>query len=146
MIEDLLHFGEVTLRFGAEAYGQWWTIAGRGWSREVDLLARGTAESVPLAELLRGVAGGYVDCLSELAAIAPSMAEKAAMALTQRSHAYLEPYIFDAAAGPEPDGEIFEVAGKPFALPARVLDASQGWALYFVSTEAANRALGAAAE
>ena len=35
---------------------------------------------------------------------------------------------------------------KPFAMPARVLDASQGWAMYFVNTETANESLGAARE
>jgi hypothetical protein len=90
------------------------------------------------------MASGYVNCLTELAAIAPSVAEKAAMDLTQRSYAHLEPYIGHEDAGPEPDGEIFEVKGKPFAMPARVLDASQGWAMYFVRTEVANCSLGAA--
>jgi hypothetical protein len=144
--DDLLHLGKVALRFGVEAAGQWWTIVGRSWRHEVDRLARGTMESVPPVELLRGMAGSYVDCLSELAAIAPSIAEKAAMDLMRRSHAHLRPSVFDGDAGPEPDGEIFEVDGKPFAMPARVLDASQGWAMYFVSTGAGNRALGAAGE
>jgi hypothetical protein len=118
----------------------------RGWRREVDRLARGAMDSVPLADMLQNAAGGYIDCLSELAAVAPSMAEKAAMELTRRSDAHLAPYLLGQGAGPEPDGEFFEVAGKPFAMPARVLDASQGWALYFVSTKAADRALGAAGE
>lgn len=146
MSDDLLRLGEVALRFGAEAYGQWWSIAGCGWWREVDRVARGAMESVPLAEILQNAAGGYIDCLSELAAVAPSMAEKAAMELTQRSDAYLAPYLLGQGAGPEPDGEFLEVDGKPFAMPARVLDASQGWALYFVSTKAADRVLGAAGE
>src|SRR3981081_3534350 len=90
--DDLLHLGEVALRFGAEACGQWWTIVGRGWRHEVDRLVRGTMASVPPAELVQGRAGRYVDCLSELAAIVPSIAEQAAMALTWRSQAYLEPY------------------------------------------------------
>jgi hypothetical protein len=64
--------------------------------------------------------------------------------LTRRSDASPEPYLSDVDAGPEPNGEIFEVDGKPFAMPARVLDASQGWAMFFVDTEAANRSLGAA--
>jgi len=100
--DDLLHWGEVALRFGAEACGQWWTIVTRGWRHEVDRLVRGTMESVPPAELLRGMAVRYVDCLNELAAIVPSIAEQAAMALTRRSQANLEPYIFDKDAGPEP--------------------------------------------
>ena len=31
-------------------------------------------------------------------------------------------------------------------MPARVLDASQGWAIFFVPTKTANRALGAASD
>jgi hypothetical protein len=100
--------------------------------------------STPLDALLRDMAGAYVNCLGELAAIGPSLAERAAMELSRRPDVHLEPYIGDEDDGPQPDGEIFEVEGKPFAMPARVLDASQGWAMYFVSTEAANRSLGAA--
>ena len=61
MSDDLLRLGEVALRFGAEAYGQWWSIAGCGWWREVDRVARGAMESVPLAEILQSAAGGYID-------------------------------------------------------------------------------------
>jgi hypothetical protein len=142
--DHLLRVGEVVLRFGAEAYGQWWTIASRSWGYEVDRLVRGAMASVPPEVLLRNMVSGYVNCLGELAAIAPSAAEKVAMELTRRSDASREPYISDADAGPEPDGEIFEVGGKPFAMPARVLDASQGWAMFFVDTAAANNSLGAA--
>jgi hypothetical protein len=141
---DLLSLGAAALRFGAEAYGQWWTVASRSWEYEVNRLVRGALASVPPETLLRGMASGYVNCLAELAAIAPSVAEKAAMELTRRSDAHLESYIGDVETGPEPAGEIFEVDGKPFAIPARVLDASQGWAVFFVDTEAANRSLGAA--
>jgi hypothetical protein len=127
---------------GVEASVQWWTIASRSWGYEVDRLVRGAMASVPPELLLRNMASGYVNCLGELAAIAPSVAEKAAMELTRRSDAGLEPIIGDAHGGPQPDGEIFEVGGKPFAMPARVLDASQGWAMFFVDTKAANDALG----
>jgi hypothetical protein len=142
--DDLLRVGEVALRFGAEACIQWWTIAGRSLAHEADRVARGAMASMPLEALLRDMAGAYVNCLGELAAIGPSVAEKAAMELTRRPAAHLEPYIGDEDVGPQPDGEIFEVDGKPFAMPARVLDASQGWAMYFVSTAAANHSLGAA--
>jgi len=139
--DGLLRLGEIAVRLGAEAYGQWWTIAGRSWGYEVDRFVRGAMSSVPLETRLLDLAGGYVNCLGELAALAPSVAEKAAMELTGRSKAGLEPYLGDEDVGPEPNGEIFEVDGKPFAMPARVLDASQGWAMYFVSTETANEAL-----
>jgi hypothetical protein len=140
--DDLLHLGEVALRFTAKAYGQWWTTVCRSWAREADRALRGAMASTPPVEILQGIAGGYIDCLSELAAIAPSFAEQAAMDLTSRPQPDLAAYLPNA--GPAPDGESFVVDGKPFAMPARVLDASQGWALYFVSTAAADRALGAA--
>lgn len=144
--DDLLTLGEAVLRFGAEAYGQWWTIVGRAWGREAKRLVQGAMTSAPPMALLRGLASGYVNCLSELTAIAPSVAEKVAMDLTRPSHAYLQPYIRDEDVAPEAEGENFDVDGKPFAMPARVLDASQGWAMYFVPTEAANRSLGVASK
>src|SRR4029450_1966678 len=110
--DHLLRVGEVALRFGAEACVQWWTIASRSWGYEVDRLVRGAMASVPPEVLLRRMASGYMNCLGEFAAIAPSVADKAAMELTRRSDAGLEPYIGDEHAGPEPDGEIFEVEGK----------------------------------
>ena len=144
--EDLLTLGEAAFRFGAEAWVQWWTIVGRSFRREAKRLVQGAMASAPPAELLRGLASGYVNCLGELAAIAPSVAEKTAMDLTRRSQAHLEPYVSDEDAGLEAEDEYFEVDGKPFAMPARVLDASQGWAMYFVRTEVANRSLGAASK
>jgi hypothetical protein len=140
---DLLRLGKQALRFGAEAYGQLLTVTSRSWERELDRWVQGVMTSAPPADLLRGVAGGYLKWLGEVAAIAPSVAEKAAMELTQRPQA--DPASIEDVT-PATKGENFEVKGKPFAMPARVLDASQGWAMYFVETEAANRALGKASE
>jgi len=144
--DDLLRLGQEALRFGAEAYGQWWTITGRSLRREVKRLVQGAKASAPPSALLQGLANGYVNWLGELAAMAPLVAEKAAMEFAQGSHGDPEPCIGDEDAGPATEGDYFEVAGKPFAMPARVLDASQGWAMFFVSTEAANRSLEAASD
>lgn len=144
--DDLLRLAEEALRFGTEAYAQWWTITGRSLRREVDRLVRGAKTSARPEALLQGLASGYVNWLGELAAMAPAAAEKAAMEFAQGSRDDPEPGIADKDAAPATEGGYFEVGGKPFAMPARVLDASQGWAMYFVSTEAANGALGAASE
>jgi hypothetical protein len=141
--DDLLRLGERALLYGAEAYGQWWTITGRSLRREVKRLVQGTKTSAPPSALLQGLASGYVNWLAELAAMAPAVAEKAAMEFAQGSHGD-PPCIRNEDAGPATEGDYFDVGGKPFAMPARVLDASQGWAMFFVSTEAANSALGAA--
>jgi hypothetical protein len=143
---ELLRLGGEVLRFGAVAYGQWWTITGRSLRRETERLVRGAKASAAPSVLLQGLASGYVNWLGELATMAPSVAEKAAMEFAQESHADPEPFIGDEGAGPATEGDYFEVAGKPFAMPARVLDASQGWAMFFVSTKAANHSLGAASD
>jgi hypothetical protein len=142
--DDLLRLGEQAFRFGAEAYGQWWTITGRSLRHEIKRLVRGAKASAPPSALLQGLASGYVNWLGGLVAMAPSVAEKAAMEFAQGSHADPEPFLGDEDAGPVTEGDYFEVAGKPFAMPARVLDASQGWAMFFVSTKAADDSLGAA--
>jgi hypothetical protein len=142
--DDLLRLGEEALRFGAEAYSQWWTIAGRSLRREVDRLVRGARTSAAPSALLQGLASGYVNWLGELAVMTPTVAEKAAMEFAQAPRGDPQPGFGDANRAPATEGDYFEVDGKPFAVPARVLDASQGWAMYFVSTEAANGALGAA--
>ena len=140
--DDLLSLAEYAVRFSAEAYGQWWTITGRSLEHEIERLIRGAKRSVAPAALFRGMANGYVNWLSQMAAVAPSVAEKAAMEFTRRTnvHARRGEYVWPVA-----EGECFEVDGKPFPMPARVLDASQGWAMYFVGTKTANSALKAAA-
>jgi hypothetical protein len=141
---DLLRLGGEVLRFGAEAYGQWWTITSRSLRRETERLVKGAKASAPPSKLLQGLASGYVNWWGELAVMAPSLAERAAMEFAQAAHGDPEPCVGNEGAGPVTEGDYFEVAGKPFAMPARVLDASQGWAMFFVSTEAADDSLGAA--
>jgi hypothetical protein len=96
--------------------------------------------------LLRGVANSYVSWLGQLATIVPSVAERVAMEFAQPAQDHPEAVGSNKNAPPAREGENFEVDGKPFAMPARVLDASQGWAIFFVETKAANHALGAAGE
>jgi hypothetical protein len=143
---NLLRLGGEVLRFGAEAYGLWWTITSRNLQRETERLVKSAKASAPPSTLLQGLASGYVNWLGELATMAPSVAEKAAMEFAQAPHGDPEPCVGNEGAGPAAEGDYFEVAGKPFAMPARVLDASQGWAMFFISTKAANRALGAASD
>jgi hypothetical protein len=144
--DDLQRLGEEVLRFGVETYGQWWTITGRSLRHEANRLVQGAKSSAPPSALLQGLASGYLNWLREMAATMPWVAEKAAMEFAQGSQADSRPGIDNEGAGPATEGDYFEVAGKPFAMPARVLDASQGWAMFFVSTEAANRALDTAGD
>ncbi len=134
--QDMRRLGEAAVRFGTEAFTQGLAITGRSWGREVNRLVEGVMRSAPPEALLKSVANSYVNWLGEMAAIAPSVAERIAMgfALPAQDH---------PQAG---DAEKFEIDGEPFAMPARVLDASQGSAIYFVAIEAAQRALGAASE
>ena len=145
--DDLLRLGGEALRFGVEAYGQCWTITSRSWRREIERVVSGVNTSAPPSSILRGLASGYANWLGELAVMVPSVAEKATMEFAQgSSRGDPELSATNEGAGPATEGDYFEVAGKPFAMPARVLDASQGWAMFFVSSAAANRSLGAASD
>jgi hypothetical protein len=138
---DLLSLAAQAVHFGAEAYGQWWIITGRSLLREVERLIQDTNRSVPPSTLVRHMLNGYVNWLGQMAAVAPSLAEKVVMEFSDRPHVHARRAEF---VRPVAEGECFEVDGKPFPMPARVLDASQGWAMYFVKTDAANRSLEAA--
>jgi hypothetical protein len=145
--DELLRLGGEVLRFGVEAYAQCWTITSRSLQREVERAVSGVTTSAPPSTILRGLATGYVNWLGELAAMVPSVAEKAAMEFARTSsQADPDPSVRDVRAGLATEGDYFEVAGKPFAMPARVLDASQGWAMFFVSVEAATSSLGSASD
>src|SRR5437762_12596044 len=90
--DDLPRMAEVALRLAGEACGQWWSIAGRAWRREAGRLLRGAMEAEPPAQIWLGMAGGYVDCLREMSAIMPAVAETAAMEGIQLSSVDLGPY------------------------------------------------------
>jgi hypothetical protein len=80
---DLLSLAEQVVCFGFELYSQWWTITGRCLEHEIERLVQGAKASVPPAALLRGISRGYVNWLSEVVALGPSVAEKAAMEFTR---------------------------------------------------------------
>ena len=143
---DLLRLGEATIRFGAEAFSQGVTITNRSWGRELNNLVQGTLRSARPETLFRGLVTSYVNWLGELASIVPSVAEKIAMELALPTQNHPEATEGDRSAPTAREGENFEIDGRPFALPARVLDASEGWSVFFVPTKAANNALGAADE
>ncbi len=136
---DMLSMVELAARYSAEAYSRWFTITNHSLGREFERLVQGVKTSTPPVQLLRGISNGYVNWLREVAALGPSVAEEAAMEFSRRLH--VRPDSHDGHARPAAEGESFEVNGKPFPMPARVLDASQGWAMYFVGTEAANRSI-----
>lgn len=141
---DLLRLGEAVIRFGAETFSQGLTITNRSWGREINNLVQGTLRSARPETLLRGAVNGYVNWLGELATIVPSVAEKIAMELALPTQDHPEATEGDRSPPTARQGENFKIDGMPFALPARVLDASEGWSVFFVATEAANRALGEA--
>ena len=143
---DLLRLGEAVIRFGAEALGQGVTLTSRSWGREVNNQVQGVLRSARPETLLRGAVNSYVNWLGELASIVPSLVEKIAMELALPTQDHPEATEGDRSAPTARAGENFEIDGQPFALPARVLDASEGWSVFFVPTEAANRALGEASE
>ena len=114
------------LRFGCELWSQApgviATAAGRA-AREAcsDMAERGAGA------LISGLWRNYVDGVSQLASTMVVAAETAV-----------------AVPPVTPPRSSYEIKGRPFLLPARVIDARQGWALYFVPVEVARKHLGMA--
>ena len=143
---DLLRLGEAAIRFGAETFGQGVTLTCRSWGREINNVVQGVLRSARPETLLRGAANNYVNWLGELAAIVPTVAEKIAMELALPTLDHPATGEGDRSAPTAPESENFVIDGRPFVLPARVLDGSEGWSIYFVPTKAAEAALGAAGD
>ena len=115
------------LRFGCDVWCQAPAVVAGAAVRAAREAGHDMAESRGAGALISGLWRNYVDGLSQLAGTLVGAAET-------------------AVASPQatPPRRAYEVMDRPFLLPARVIDASQGWALYFVVAETARKYLGMA--
>jgi hypothetical protein len=122
--DHLAAVGRAYVNFGLGLWQSAFAI-GADWARSaadagIDIAL--DRESPPsLATLLRAL----IDRSVELATVLPIAGER----------------LRDDLATPPMPPSSHDVGGKPMLLPARVLDAAQGWALYFVSAQKAREQL-----
>lgn len=147
----LLH---ATMDFGHEALTRGFAVTSGSLRRSTVHLAQGLLGQWNAPEVLRGVGAEYVKLLTGLASVLPAAAEAAAARVgTPRGRLLSEFAIPIEGAIPERSVRMDHVevpaeggrAKVAFLLPERIVDASQGWAVWFVPVAAVQALLAAGA-
>ncbi len=141
------------VRFVEDVWGRYWNVAASSLRRAVRIVEQGTLQPFNAERLFARLASEYANCISGLATSAPMAAELAAGRMPGEA-AYVpgQDQPFTRGEAPRPLGTLCELAGdgadgpRTVALPARIVDASQGWAVYVVSGDTAVSVLGSAAD
>jgi hypothetical protein len=138
------------LRFGEELWGRSWTIASESLRRAAREVGRSAVRPRSAQELFRNMLDEYANYISGIVMLLPLAAESAAAKahITLRAPTPGEDVAARGAA-PRTVGVMRELPGSgtvagptPFVTPARITDASQGWAVYVVPCDVANEVLG----
>jgi hypothetical protein len=137
---DLFRLMDTYVRAGDEIIGRPWRLTADAARRSASLVEQGLLGPWSAANVLSGLGTEYVNLLANLATAVPTAIENIANRLDNPPAGLLSDYqVPIAGADPEEIGTMFEVGPDrtvPFTLPARVIDASQGWAAWYVDKAA----------
>lgn len=137
---DLFALLDTYVRAGEEIAGRPWRLTADAARRGATLVEQGLLGPWSTQDVLAGLGTEYLNLLANLATAVPTAIENIANRLTSPSPGLLSDYhVPIAGADPEEIGTMFDIgpAGTtPFTLPARVIDASQGWAAWYVGKAA----------
>lgn len=134
---ELAKLIDAYVRGGEEAAGRPWRLAGDALLRSVRLVETGLIGPWSTKKLVTGLAQEYVNLVSGLITVLPSAIEEVATRLNTPPPSTMSKDRVPID-DPHPDelGTLIEVGdGTPFVVPARILDASQAWAAWFVPME-----------
>jgi hypothetical protein len=137
---DLYRLLDTYLRAGDEVLSRPWRLAAETLRRSSQHALGGVLGQRSLNELFSGCAQEYANLLCGLFAVVPTTIEGMSARLRQVPEDLLSPYHVPIGdSGPEAIGALWRLQGAeprvPFVAPARVIDASQGWAAWFVPVE-----------
>lgn len=135
-------------RFAEDVWTRYWRAGATGFRQALRIVEHASVQPFDAEGLFAEMLGQYADYLSAMTIGGPAAAELAAARLRETARPApheLEPFVRGAPPGtrtrlrelPGPAG-----SETPFALPARVIEGSQGWAVYLVSAETAASVLG----
>jgi hypothetical protein len=138
------------LRAGEDMAGRPWRLAADGMRRSARRVLQGLLGPWSAGQIAAGLAEEYANLIYGLMTAGPIAIEGITTRLNNPPPGLLSEYrIPIAGADPQEYGTIFQVGAGgavPFIIPARVVDASQGWAAWYVPIEkiASSMAAGAA--
>lgn len=131
-LPDLSRLAQAYLHFGAELWDRSWRIGCDSFLRAADEALGGRHDPSDPERLARSALAGLRDYSALMATVLPVALD----GLSRRLDRQAEPRPAPAASGAAPpprDARVVE--GVPVVLPARIVDASEGWALYYFPTE-----------
>jgi hypothetical protein len=141
-------------RLGEDLWGRSWNIASGSLRRAVGQVERSALGLRGAEHLFRNLLDEYANYVAEMAMVLPLAAEAASARIDRAPRAVPNGgEMHREGAAPRAAGVMYEVPGtagsaQPLALPlpARFIDASQGWAVYVVPAQIATEILGASTE
>jgi hypothetical protein len=136
---ELYRLIDTYVRAGEEVAGRPWRLAADTLRRSIQRVESGLLGPWSTEQLVTGLAREYVNLMYGLLTAVPSAIEEVTTRLNNPPPGTMSEYrIHIEGTHPEELGTLIQVGDKeetPFIVPARVLDASQGWAAWFVPTE-----------
>jgi hypothetical protein len=126
-----------------ELWGRSWNIASESLRQLVHEASRSAVRPRGAEHLLRNVLDQYTNYISGMVMALPLAAESTAARAsdTSRTPRPEQGFALEEAA-PRTIGTMHQLSGTPFVTPARIIDASQGWASYVVPCKIAEEVLG----
>jgi len=127
------------LRAGEDIAARPWRLAADGMRRSARRVLQGLLGPWSAGQVASGLAEEYANLMYGLLTAVPIAIEGITTRLNNPPPGLLSEYrIPIAGADPQEFGTIFQVGqggATPFIVPARVIDASQGWAAWYVPIE-----------
>jgi len=127
---DMVGLGRAYFDFGAQVWQSSLKIGAGYVMRAVDRALRLGPEPWPPRDLAQDVILGLRNCWAELAMVVPFSLQRVSLELDRQA--------IGQAAVPS----VRNVGGREVLLPARIREASQGWAVYFVAADRLRHHLG----
>lgn len=136
---DLFRLIDTYVRAGEEMVGRPWRLTADAARRGASLVEQGLLGPWSARDVLSGLGTEYVNWLANLATAVPTALENIANRLDNPPADLLSDYdVPITGADPAEVGTMFDCGPDgtvPFVLPARVIDASQGWAAWYVGKD-----------
>ena len=130
---------DIYVRAGEEIAGRPWRMTADAMRRVTRRVELGLLGPWSAGQVMTGLAEEYANLMLGLLSAAPTAIENITTGLNNPPPDVLTEYrVSIAGAQPEEFGTLVQVGDNndtPFILPARVVDASQGWAAWFVPKE-----------
>lgn len=140
---DLYGLLDTSIRFQEDLATDSVAITAGTCRRSAEIVAQSLLGPWGVDHLIGGLASEARDWAMSMATVAPMAAERAAENLVRPPRESLSEFnVPISGTAPVARGRVYDIDGKPLLMPARIADASEAWAMWFVPVAAAQARLG----